>query len=323
MDLNGQTVLVTGASGFVASNILRAGLDRFPEARWTALVRPGTDLWRLSDLLDHPRLRLVTADLTETDHLAAVLEETRPDTILHCATYGMLLDRQRDIPRMVLTNVTALVGLVLAAADAGVQRFVNTGTTSEYGPKPEPMREDMPLAPNTVYGASKAAGTLLASRVAAERGLPFVTLRLFSPYGPWEHPGRFIPSLLLSALGLRPPTFASPSAVRDFTYIGDVVEAYFLAARSDRPGDGEVINIGTGRQHSLAEAVALTERLVGRSLNAVWNSVARKQEEPAVWCADNTRAADLLGWRPSHGLAEGLSATLSWMRDHHHLYTKE
>ena len=126
-------------------------------------------------------------------------------------------------------------------------------SSSEYGLKDHAPHEDEPLEPNSPYAAAKAEATAHA----LERGA--VVLRLYSAYGPWEEPSRFVPTLLAHALAGRLPPLVSPDVARDFVHVDDVCAAFVLGAGAPA---GRVYNVGSGRQTTVAEVVELARRLL-------------------------------------------------------------
>ena len=144
-------------------------------------LRSSSATRRLDDIPG--RLKRYTADLTDPASLRAAVLRVRPRTIFHCASWGGH-PGQTDVPAIFGTNLAGTFHLLEACTEAGFDRFVHTGSSSEYGMKTAPMSEEDEPAPVDAYGASKAGATLWCRAAATSRGLPVVTLRLFSPYGP-------------------------------------------------------------------------------------------------------------------------------------------
>src|SRR5262249_8351750 len=199
-----------------------------------------------------------------------------------------------------------------ACVRAEPRAIVNTGSSSEYGFKDHPPAESEPLEPTSVYGVAKAAATLLCTSVGRERGLPVTTLRLYSVYGEWEEPGRFVPALAEAALRGTLPALASPTVARDFVWVGDVVEAYLLAAA--RRGAAAVYNVGSGSQTTLAEAVDAARRVLGVAEEPSWGSMADRSWDTDTWVADVSKIERELGWRPTGAFDDRL-ARAEWPRD--------
>jgi nucleoside-diphosphate-sugar epimerase len=300
--------LVTGAAGFVGANLVRRLLADGHEVH--GLVRTGTDRWRLAEVAgDVP---VGEADLRDAEAMAAAFARARPEAVFHLGTRGAY-SWQADAREILETNVLGTANVLDACVRAEAGALVNTGSSSEYGFKDHAPAESEPLEPATVYGVAKAAATLLCTSVGRERGLPVTTLRLYSVYGPWEEPGRFVPALTAAALGGTLPVLASPGVARDFVWVGDVVDAYLLAASAR--GEGAVYNVGSGGQTTLAEAVDAARRVLGVTEEPAWGSMADRSWDTDVWVADVSKIERELGWRPAVGFDEGLARTADWLRN--------
>ena len=299
--------IVTGAAGFVGANLVRRLLADGHDV--AASVRPDGDLWRLDPLRDDLDVRRV--DLRDPVAVAALVSETTPDVVFHLATRGAY-SWQDDAREILETNVLGTSSLVDACLRAG-SMLVNTGSSSEYGAKDHAPSEDEPLEPESVYGVAKTAATLLCSVATRTGPLRATTLRLYSVYGPYEEPGRFVPALAEAALRGRLPVLASPRVARDFVWIGDVVDAYLRAAAS--PEKGGVYNVGSGRQTTLADAVAVARRVGGVAEEPSWSSMPDRSWDTEVWVADVSRIERELGWRPTVEFADGFARTLAWLRE--------
>jgi nucleoside-diphosphate-sugar epimerase len=299
--------LVTGAAGFVGANLARRLLAEGHEVH--ALVRPGGDRWRLGELGADVAVR--EADLRDADAVSAAFAAARPDAVFHLGTRGAY-SWQAEAREILETNVLGTANVLDACVRADTA-LVNTGSSSEYGFKDHAPAENEPLEPTSVYGVAKAAATLLCSSVARDRGIAVTTLRLYSVYGPWEEPGRFVPALAEAAIRGTLPALGSPSSARDFVWIGDVVEAYLLAASA--PGEGTVYNVGSGRQTTLAEAVEAARRVLGVAEEPSWGSMADRSWDTDVWVAEISKIERELGWRPAVAFDEGLARTAEWLHN--------
>jgi nucleoside-diphosphate-sugar epimerase len=303
-------VLVTGGAGFVGSCVIHELLAQ--GRRVHAVLRDPARAWRLRGPLEAADDRLVVhrADLTDAEATREAVRAARPAAVLHLAAHGAY-ESQADAEQILRTNVLGTYNLLKASAGAGVKAFVNTGSSSEYGLKTEPMREGDRPEPNSIYAVAKAAQTHLCSLAARRRPMGVVTYRLFSVYGPWEEPTRLMPTLLRRARAGLPLEMVGPDVARDFVYVDDVVEALLdLPAAARLRGD--VINLGTGVQTSLREVVEAVLEVTGARPEVRWGAMPPRQWDTDRWCADVSLARLLLGWVPRHTLRQGLARMAAW-----------
>jgi nucleoside-diphosphate-sugar epimerase len=302
-----RRVLISGATGFVGVNVARRMLERGHAVH--ALVRTSHRTWRLNDLAGN--LILQPCDLNDPAALDRVFAAVRPEWVLHLAAYGGY-ETQTDVTRCVRTNLEATVNLIDAAARHGTARFVNTGSSSEYGFKDHPPDEDEPVEPNSLYAVTKAAATAYARLVGRSGRLSVTTLRLYSVYGPYEEPTRLIPTLILQGLEGRYPPLVDPEIARDFVYVDDVVDAYEAAASADVPA-GAIYNIGSGKQTTLRSAVAAARTVFGIAEEPRWGTMADRKWDTTTWVANPKRAEAELGWSASTPFEDGFRRTSEWL----------
>jgi dolichol-phosphate mannosyltransferase len=304
-----RRVLLTGGTGFVGANLARRLLADGHEVH--LLVRPGHAAWRIDEIRGDVRLH--QHELADTTAVTTVVRTARPEWIFHLAAHGAY-PSQRDVHEMVRTNVTGTVNLVQAAVAAGIDAFVHTGSSSEYGFKDHAPGETEWLEPNSAYAVTKAAATHYCRHVARAEGAPIRTLRLYSIYGPWEEPSRLMPALVLSGLEGTLPPLVGPEIARDYVHVDDAVEACLLAARVPDQELGAVYNVGSGVQTSLAEAVETARRVLAIDAVPAWGSMTARTWDTAVWVADPRRIQAALDWRPAYDFAAGFARFVEWFR---------
>ncbi len=314
MIFKNKKILVTGAAGFIGANLARFFLKE--GAQVSILTRKESNKWRIKDILKSLDERCV--DILEYDKLEKTVRAIRPEIVLHTAVWGGY-HFQQDTEKIMKVNVLGTCHMARACLKTGFQAFINTGSSSEYGLKNRAMSEKDCLEPVTDYAVAKASSTLFCQALAQRLCLPFVTLRLFSAYGYYEDPTRFISSVIVDCLKNRNPKVSTPEPVRDFVFIEDIVQAYVQAIRMPHK-HGEIFNIGTGKQHNLGEAAQEIFKLTGGKFKALWGSVDNTRIEPKNWKADISLALKSLDWQPEHNFRQGLKKTISWFREHLDLY---
>jgi len=307
-------VLVTGATGFVGACLVRrlvnAGHDEVH-----VFTRKQSNKWRIADMLQDITNHEV--DLCDSDHVDKVIKKIRPNIIYHLATYGGFAFQQ-DTRNIMQSNLMGTINLLQACETVGFDYFVNTGSSSEYGLKQEAMKESDITVPVGDYGVSKVATTLFCQSEAVRKKLPIVTLRLFSPYGNWDDPKRLIPYVIKSLLRGTVPELSTPTSVRDYVYIDDVLDFYQMIV--NKPSlTGQIFNVGSGSQHSIGKVVDTITEIIANGVVPIWGAVEQKRPESSLWIADITKA-NTAGFNIQSDLETGLRKTISWMKENIDLY---
>ena len=308
--ISGACALVTGASGFLGANLVRRLLDAGVQV--VAVARPTTDCWRLREV--EARIRLIRAELRDLPEAAG---PTDVDVVYHLASAGVD-QRMHDVAKMVEANVSGTHAALISATRFGARRFVHAGSSGEYGPGRH-LDEKSVLAPTSEYGATKAAATLLAHAYGSRTGLPVVTLRPFSVFGPWEAAYRLVPYCTLRALAREPLEMTAGLQTRDFVYVDDVMEA-FVAAAEVEAAVGHAINLCTGRSTAVREVASRVVELCGAPASLMRPTRAIEATEMWTTSGSADRALSLLGWQARTPLDDGLRLTAEWFRSHRNEY---
>jgi len=312
--LRGKKVLITGSTGFMGANLMRKAIELGADVH--ILTRNSSDTWRIRDKLGE--VRQYQADLSDYEGLVSVISNIEPDIIYHTAAYGGN-PFQKDFDKIIESNYVGTANLVNACKRVDFELFVNTGSSSEYGVKASPMKENDLPEPVNDYGVSKSAATIYCQFAARNEKMPIVTLRLFSPYGSYEGSTRLVPSVILDCLQGINPRITSSAFVRDFIFVEDVMDAYLKVVNASGIA-GEIINIGSGKQHSVGDVVNKIIALTGDRVVPETGGGSRWPNEPEKWEADITKAKKLLNWEPRHNLTRGLEKSVKWFKENKYLY---
>jgi nucleoside-diphosphate-sugar epimerase len=312
--LRGADVLVTGATGFLGSHVTRRLVGRGASVH--VLVREASTFERLTDIL--PALRIATADLTDVAAVRRCVSAIRPRFVFHLAGVTAARRAAGDDPSIVArtydVNISGTLALLSVLSELGQPplRVVRTGGIEEYGSGPLPYREDQREAPVSHYSASQVAATHMAQMLWRQTGLPIVTLRPALLYGPQQPASFFIPGLILSSLAGRAFEMTTGEQTRDLLYVEDAVDAVVDAATA--PGiDGDIINIGSGREYRIRDVAELIVRLAGAgtlrfgAVRGITSGLDRLVCDPA-------HAQAVLRWSPRTSLEDGLQQTIASFR---------
>ncbi len=283
------------------------------------LLRPDYEAWRLDAIADDCTFHI--ADLTDSESVMRTVRSSAPEWVFHLAAYGAY-PHQRDLGKALETNVVGLSNLFEACRAHSVSTLINAGSSSEYGLQDHAPLETELVQPNSAYAISKVAATQLCQQVARTSSLEITTLRLYSVYGPFEEPKRFMPTLIVHGLEERLPPLVDPAVARDYVYVDDVVEAFLLAAGTPMEEPGAVFNIGTGRQVSIGEVVEVLREQLGIIDTPRWGSMENRSWDTDVWVSNPSKAFEQIGWAAGTSFEEGLEQMSAWLgeRDNFEFY---
>lgn len=315
-------VAITGGTGFIGANLVRALLYRGYEVH--LLNRATSSMWRVERIRRDVAVHVI--DLVDASSVREALRAIRPELVFHLAQAGGY-SWQTNVIDMIAANYLGCINLLQAAKDCGTRVMVNAGSSSEYGLKPHPARETDSLSPNSDYAATKVAGTLYCRQWARREGLPVPTLRFYSVYGPFEEPMRLLPRLVSFGLEGRLPPLADPDTARDFVYVDDVVAAFLRVAEAPLADPGAIFNICSGRQTTLREVVAAAREVLNVAAEPSWRSMTSRAWDTGTWVGDPEHTRRELGWTATTSLDAGLSKFRAWfenepgMREHYRAAT--
>lgn len=298
--------LVTGASGFVGSAVVRQMLARgWPTA---ALVRNPDRAVRLRPYRD--RVTMVQGDLTALERCEEAIAAFQPTAIVHIGWDGVLGAARNDIGQV--DNVPSSLELMRLASRCGVRHFVGFGSQAEYGPCQNRIDETQPTHPTTVYGAAKLATYHLLERMAGVSGIGFAWMRLFSSYGPGDDPSWMISYLCRTLLDGQRPSLTAAEQLWDYIYVDDVAGAVLavLEARAEGP-----FNLGSGTAQSLRSLIERIRDLIDPSLPLGFGEVPYRPDQVMHLEANIDRLVAATGWRPQTRLEDGLAQTVAWHKE--------
>lgn len=319
--------LITGAAGFIGSNLVEAllqlgqnvvGLDNFA----TGHRRNLTDLEASLAPSAWSRFHMIEGDIRDLATCRKAVADT--DYVLHQAALGSVPRSIEDPLTTNAVNIDGFVNMLLAARDAGVQRFVYAASSSTYGDHEAlPKVEDQIGNPLSPYGVTKYVNELYADVFSRAYGFPSIGLRYFNVFGQRQDPDGAYAAVIPKwvAAMLKDETVlihGDGETSRDFCFIDNVIQANILAVAAGSEAQGQVYNVGVGDRTTLNEL----HRMIHGALENLGIQVRRAPQYDDFRTgdvrhsqADISKARQLLGYEPIHRVAGGIEAAMPWYRD--------
>ena len=299
-------VLVTGASGFIGSHLVRALIDFGHDV--LSLVFPNANLIRLDDIKD--KIKILKGDLRRASDFKRELQNWRPDSCVHLAWYaepGKYLDSYEN-----LHSLQGSLELLQALALHGCEHFIGAGTCAEYEKKSTQLFESDKTRPETLYAASKLSFQMIGEQIAEQSKMGFTWGRIFGLYGSHEDPRRLVPSAILKLQRNEIFTSSAGEQVRDYLHVTDVANAILALVNQQSTG---IFNICSSEPLSVKTLLNTIGSLMGKSELIAYGSLPYRRWEPSVLYGDNSRLK-AIGWSPHIDLVEGMQTTINWWKYH-------
>ncbi len=313
MDWRNQTVLVTGAGGFIGSHLTERLVELGAETRAFFRYKSDNSWGWLERSSRRSDIRNFHGDLLDTDTLKNAIQGV--DIVFHLAALIAIPYSYTASISYLRTNAEGTLNVLRVAAELGSKLVVHTSTSEVYGTADYvPITEEHPLKGQSPYSASKIAADKLAEAFHCSFGLPVATLRPFNTYGPRQSSRAVIPSVIGQFLTKPAVRVGNLEPTRDFNYVADTVAAFIRTAETP-DAVGKTIHVGTGRETSIAELLKIVGQLTGKSPDIVCEPERLRPENSEVFrlCANNDKARSILSWQPAYRLEDGLKLTIDWI----------
>lgn len=305
-----NTILVTGAAGFIGSNLVRRLVAVGHQV--CILVKPSTNLVRIQEVL--PKITCYHVDLLDFGGLKRELEGIRPQGVFHLAASNIQSGVTAEDSEVVKTNILGTRNLLQSLSQIDYDFFINLGSFLEYGPKSGPIKESELCAPTELYSITKLAATLYGQTVARRDNKPVITFRLFTPYGPAIQSGRLIYEVITRALWNEEISLTQPKIARDFIFVEDLLDLLLEAKDKAKDCKGEIFNAGSGQATTLEFVVNEVLKITGSKSKIKWGAFKNVAYDNEFWQADLSKTCANFAWRPAHTLSSGLAETIDWFK---------
>jgi len=312
-----KRILITGGTGFIGSQLVKRlrgsgsyevhELCRYVTGRYSLDSRPG-------DVVKH------YANLADFTAVRNVIKQAQPDYVLHLAAISPVSFSYDHYVEVTEANYTGTINLAEACYREvpNFKQFIFSGTSEMYGMSlrnnDERLTEDSKLVPNSPYAVAKVAAGLYLDYMKMAYGFPMTILRPYNTYGRTNNSHFFIERTITQMLKGDKVYLGDKSAIRDWLYLDDHVDAYVKALGNKR-AIGEVIQVCTGKGYTLEETAGIIAKLTNFKGQVIWNSTPKRPLDAQILIGDNSKARKLLGWEPKYTLEEGLKKTIeSWRK---------
>jgi NAD dependent epimerase/dehydratase len=320
--LEGRSVAVTGAGGFIGGHVVerlvRDGARVRAMCRYNSRNERGTLDWLEPNVV--AEVEVVLGELRDLESVAGAIEGS--EVVLHLGAQ-IAIPYSYVNPRDFLeVNVLGTLNVAQAALRHGVQRIVHTSTSEVYGTAQSiPITEVHPLEPQSPYAASKVAADKLMDSYHRSFDLPVCVLRPFNTYGPRQSARAIIPTIISQALAGSTLRLGSLHPRRDLTYVEDTAAA-FVAAATSEGAVGRTIQLGTNHDVSVSDLVDMVAEILGRELTVETDPARLRPDKSEVerLISGPLLARELLGWEPTVDLREGVARTIDWIERNVHRY---
>ncbi|MFH1386964.1 MAG: NAD-dependent epimerase/dehydratase family protein [bacterium] len=319
-----RKILVTGAAGFIGSHLTRAllwghntsviGLDSFKD-NYPGTIKEAN----IKPLHRRPNFAFIKGNVLDPS-LKETLAADKFDYIYHlAATPGVRPSWGKEFDdKYTPNNITGTSRLLQACVGLPrLKKIIYASSSSVYGDQPvgTALTEELECRPISPYGVSKLTAELMCRAYTREKRVPTVSLRYFSVYGPAQRPDMGFHKFACALLNEEGFDAHKGNHQRDFTYVGDVVQANLLAQNAP---DGEVFNVGGGSVVSLEQAIAILENITGKKAHPNW------LENPAgnvhFTQAGLAKSREILGYNPEVGIEDGLRSQVNYLLQNRELY---
>jgi len=296
-------VFVTGATGFLGSWLVEALVARGYAV--AILLRPNADIWRLKGLAN--KVERIEASFDEFSELEAGMRRFQPDAVAHLGWRGLgNADRNNPTQSQNIVDSTRLVELCISL---GIRSFIGAGSQAEYGPYQREISTDDVPRPTTLYGIAKLAAGMMSAQIAAEAGMRFVWLRIFSTYGPKDADHWLIPSTIKTLRAGERMSLTRCEQQWSFLHARDAAAAFVLALENEAARG--VFNLGSAEAPRLRETVTALRDLVNPAAELGFGDVPYRRDQVMILKADISELQKL-GWAPQTSLVDGLRETAEW-----------
>jgi nucleoside-diphosphate-sugar epimerase len=294
-------ILIVGGSGFIGQSIIK----RCISLNW--------DIYTLNlhfhDLgSKYTNIVEIACDVRNLEDLKNAISKYEFTYVVNCLGYVDHSTLNNGGLNTIQTHFIGTVNLISALKKNSLKKFINIGSSDEYGYSTAPQVETLIEKPSTCYSFSKTCTSDFLKMMYISESFPSITLRIFLTYGPHQNHQRFIPQIINGCLSDSEFSASEGNQLRDFCFISDIVDAIFISLSSDI-NNAEIFNIASGNPVKVKDVILLIKKIIGKGFPK-FGSLPYRANEIMELYADINKAKQKLNWSPKIGLLEGLTITI-------------
>jgi len=317
-----NTVLITGADGFIGSHLTEMLIAKGYQVKALSQYNSFNNWGWLEDVNCKDQIEVLTGDVRDPHYCKYITKDV--SVIFHLAALIAIPYSYVAPDSYVDTNIKGTLNICQAAKENGNIRIIHTSTSEVYGTAQYvPIDEKHPLQPQSPYSATKIAADAMAMSFYNTFGLPLTIARPFNTYGPRQSARAVIPTIITQiANGAKEIKLGDLTPTRDFNYVEDTCRGFIALAEEDQT-IGETINIGSNFEISIADTLNIIKELMESDVSFITDEQRIRPEKSEVfrlWC-DNTKIEKLTGFKPQVDIREGLKNTIDWIKKPEYLKT--
>lgn len=315
-----KKVLVTGADGFIGSHLTEMLVKEGAKVKALSQYNSFNYWGWLEDIDCLDEMEVLNGDVRDPHYCKHITKDV--DIVFHLAALIAIPYSYVAPSSYVDTNVNGTLNIVQACLENGVQRVIHTSTSEVYGTAQYvPIDEKHPIQPQSPYSASKIGADNMAMSFYNAFDLPLTIARPFNTYGPRQSARAVIPTIITQiANGAKEIKLGDLTPTRDFNYVEDTCRGFLALASSDKT-IGEIVNIGSNFEISVADTLDLIKEIMESDVKFITDNQRIRPEKSEVfrlWC-DNTKINSLTGFEPKYSIKDGLTKTVEWFKNSENL----
>ena len=294
-------ILILGGTGFIGRNLCLNAVKNGYKVVVLSLNDPSIDE-KINEVV------YLQADITSFFQLKEKIGNSSFEYIVNLSGYINHCKFSDGGKKVISVHFEGVQNILRVINQDSLKRFVQIGSSDEYGNLPAPQSENMRESPISPYSIGKLASTQLLQMLYKTESIPSVILRLFLVYGPGQDDARLIPQVIQGCLSSEIFLASAGEQLRDFCYVDDVSNGILMALKNDKV-NGKVINLASGKPIKIRKAIELIQKIIGNG-RADFGKIQYRNQENMELYADISEAKNILGWRPITSFEEGVKKTI-------------